>query len=176
LESVFLLKEVPLTGQKRLRDDHKGLRDLRDSVSQQPLPQKVEPTVLDFEKNMLGSPNILCADKWNRGNMALFGTFLRTPSKVDPFTLCNNTRLDSYLICTSSSQGVLSSICRNAFSTTPRVAATVSAKYIMFWQTVFWKYQTNFFIRSVYLDCFILLYFLCNFGKHAQVIKDDDRS
>ncbi|XP_020627005.1 pyruvate dehydrogenase E1 component subunit beta, mitochondrial-like [Orbicella faveolata] len=37
--------------------------------------------------------------------MALFGTFLRTPSK-----------------------GVLSSICRNAFSTTPRVAATMTIR------------------------------------------------
>lgn len=68
------------------------------------VPHNFEPAVLDFKK-ICSEVELFCAQ--TRGsvetNMALFGTFLRAPSKVSSFTLCDNRRLDPYLICTSPS-------------------------------------------------------------------------
>lgn len=65
--------------------------------------------------------------------MALFRSLVRAPTKVNPFTPDRKILriFEFYLMFVSFVfQGVFSAISRNAFSTTPRASATVSAQRI----------------------------------------------
>jgi len=103
---VHNLKEVPpctvVPWKKRWRDGHNELR-VRDP-SQVYRPKILSLRSLIVKKICSKSEYFLRRQvEQDETNMAPFGTFLWTQSKVNHFTLCSNTRLHACLICISSS-------------------------------------------------------------------------